>query len=31
VAAVSGELDAARRGREVARLMLEQQGIRAES
>ena len=27
VAAVSGELDAARRGREVARLMLEQEGI----
>jgi AcrR family transcriptional regulator len=31
VAAVSGELDAARRGREVARLMLEQEGIRTES
>jgi AcrR family transcriptional regulator len=31
VAAVSGELDAARRGREVARLMFEQEGIRAES
>ena len=31
VAAVSGELDAARRGREVARLMLEQEGIPAES
>jgi hypothetical protein len=27
VAAVSGELDAARQGREVARLMLEQEGI----
>lgn len=31
VAAVSGELDAARRGREVAQLMLEQEDIQAES
>jgi AcrR family transcriptional regulator len=31
VAAVSGELDAARRGREVARVLLEQEGIRPES